>query len=366
MYKAGLLFLMLIFQAGSVFSQALTKEAMNNFALYTRSKDFAQLEKARKNIDDAYKTKKDSLSSRNNLIRSMVYSTLAFVDSARKLTYKKDPIEEAVFSSDRLTDKKFNEEHNPEINFVRKQLANAFIIRANKLLKRSDLKGAYNSYRLADSLSSEDILIKHNMALLCERLGYNSQAMSYYEQLVETKKRIPEYYLNLSGLYQLSGNNSQSLKILEKGHAAFPKNKDLLLAQLNLFCDNKMYGAITNLVDEAINLDPVNKGVYYLAGFSYEMTGNFSLAEKYYKKLITLDPGNYNGNYSLGLLYLSSYLSPEGNKERLQANATQYLTKANEIDPNNIKVLKSLAILYKTSGNTTQLESINNKINTLN
>ena len=366
MYKTALFLLVLIFQAGTLFSQALSKDAMNNFALYTKSKDFTQLEKARKNIDDAYKTKKDSLLNRNNLIRSMVYSTLAFVDSTRKLTYKKDPIDEAMLSSKRLTDKKFNEEHHPEILFVRKQLANAFITRANKLLNKSDLKGAFSSYRLADSLSSGDILIKHNIALLCERLGYTSRAISYYEQLIVTKKRIPEYYLNLSGLYESSGNNSQSLKTLEKGHLAFPKNKDILLGQLNLFCDNKMYTSITNLVDEAINLDPVNKGVYYLAGFSYEMTGNFSLSEKYYKKLITLDPGNYNGNYSLGLLYLSSYLSPQGNKDKLLINATQYLTKANQIDPNNLRVLRSLEILYKTSGNTIQLESINNKINTLN
>lgn len=366
MYKTGLIFLGLIFQAGTLFSQALTKEAMNNFALYTRSKDFAQLEKARKNIDDAYKSRKDSLTNRNNMIRSMVYSTLAFVDSTRKLTYKKDPIDEAMLSFKRLTDKKFKEEHHPEILFVRKQLANSFVMRANKLLKKPDLKGAYSSYRLADSLSSGDILIKHNIALLCERLGYTSQAISYYEQLIEEKKRIPEYYLNLSALYELSGNNSQALKTLEKGHLAFPRNKDILLGQLNLFCDNKMYSSITNLVDEVINLDPANKGVYYLAGFSYEMTGNFSLAEKYYKKLITLDPGNYNGNYSLGFLYLSSYLSPQGNKDKLLVNATQYLRKANEIDPNNMKALRSLAILYKTSGNTTQLESINNKINTLN
>jgi tetratricopeptide (TPR) repeat protein len=366
MYKAGLLFLVLLFQGGIIYSQTFTQEAMNNFALYSKSGEFSQLEKARKAIDDGYKTKKDSLASRNNLIRSMVYSTLAFVDSSRKLSYKKDPIEEAVLSSDRLNDKKFNDEHSPEINFVHKQLANAFIIRANKLLKKSDLKGAFSSYRLADSLSSGDILIKHNMALLSERLGYTAQAISYYEQLIETKKRLPEYYMNLSGLYQLSGNNNQSLKVLEKGHSAFPKNKDLLFAQLNLFCDSKMYSSVNNLVDEAISLDPTNKAIYYMAAFSYEMTGNLALAEKYYKKLITLDPGNYNGNYSLGLLYLSSYIGAESNKEKLLSNATQYLTKASEINPNSKIVLKSLAILYKKSGDTTQLDSINNKINTLN
>jgi tetratricopeptide (TPR) repeat protein len=127
-----------------------------------------------------------------------------------------------------------------------------------------------------------------------------------------------------------------------------------------------MYSSIVTLVDEAINLDPDNKEIYYLAGFSYEMTGNFSLAEKNYKKIINLDPNNYRGNYSLGLLYLSSYLGIGGNKDRLLTNAIRHLTKANEIEPGAVKVLKALAILHKASGNTIELESVNNKINSLN
>jgi hypothetical protein len=68
----------------------------------------------------------------------------------------------------------------------------------------------------------------------------------------------------------------------------------------------------------------------------------------------------------LGLLNLSAYLGSGANKDKLLANASQYLAKANEINPNAIKALKSLAILYKTTGDTIKLDSINNKINRLN
>jgi hypothetical protein len=42
-----------------------------------------------------------------------------------------------------------------------------------------------------------------------------------------------------------------------------------------------------------------------------------------------------------------------------------YLTKANEIDPNELKVLSALSILYKNTGEKSELQKINNRINQL-
>ena len=42
-----------------------------------------------------------------------------------------------------------------------------------------------------------------------------------------------------------------------------------------------------------------------------------------------------------------------------------YLTKANEIDPYELKSLTSLSILYKNTGEITELQKINNRINQL-
>jgi Tfp pilus assembly protein PilF len=43
----------------------------------------------------------------------------------------------------------------------------------------------------------------------------------------------------------------------------------------------------------------------------------------------------------------------------------QHLSKANEIDPNQLKTLQSLAILYQYVGDEVQLQRVNNKINQL-
>src|SRR5690606_18445350 len=103
----------------------------------------------------------------------------------------------------------------------------------------------------------------------------------------------------------------------------------------------------------------------YLLGFAYEVTGNREKAEAYYKKTLTLDPDDYNSNYELGLLYLKDFVKDTSDLEK-QYVAQQYLLKANEIDPNAVNALKSLAVLFDKSGNSVQLERVNNQLNQIN
>ena len=92
-----------------LFAQSDLKEGNNNFALYTKNDDFKKLELAKKHADGAYQTTKDSASYKNNLLRSLVYSSLAIADDKRKLKYKKDPILEAEFSLNKLILNAINE-----------------------------------------------------------------------------------------------------------------------------------------------------------------------------------------------------------------------------------------------------------------
>lgn len=362
MRTKGLFIVLLLCAGTSVSAQTLTKEAMNNFALYTSKGDFSYLEKARQAIDNAYKTRKDSFSYKNNLIRSLVYSSLAFADSTRKLSYRKDPIDETIFSFKRLKSPKLNDEHKPELDFVKAQLAKAWLVKANHAMNSYDFQDAYNAYLFVDSLNSDIYIVKHNLALLSEKLGYTKKAIYYYEQLISDSKRcLPDYFLALSNLYEGS-NSNKSLEVLDKGRRIFPGNKDLLFKQINLYADNGAYDMVETIVDNALKLDPDNADLNYLAGFAYESTGKKSRAEEYYKKVISLEPNNYEGNYSLGLLYLSSALKSSNNKDLNVNLAKKYLTLAGEINPNSVKVLKSLAILYNNTGDMVELEKVNNKL----
>ncbi len=345
----------------SVPAQTLTREAMNNFALYTSKADFSSLEKARKSIDDAYKTRKDSFSYKNNLIRSLVYSSLAFADSTRRLSYVKDPIDEALFSFNRLKYPKLNDEHKPELDFIKTQLAKAWLIKANKSVGAYNYNEAYRAYLAVDSLNSDIFNVKHNLALLSEKLGYTGRAIYYYERLISDKKRsMPDYYLALSNLYE-SRNSNRSLEVIQEGRKAFPGNKDLLFKEINIYIDSGAYGEVENIIDDALRMDPDNSELNYLAGFSYDIMGKKDKAEEYYKKVVSLEYDNYEGNYSLGLLYLRGYLHAT-NKDADLNLAKKYLNLAGEINPNSVKVLKALALLYNSTGDMIELEKVNNKL----
>jgi hypothetical protein len=117
--------------ATAVAQTLITKEAMNSFAQYSSSKDIKKLENARKLIDNGYKTKADSIAFRNNLIRSLVYSTLARVDSNLKYSYKKDPVEEVLFSMKFVYGTKFEKESRDRITYIEAQLKQTYLFRAN-------------------------------------------------------------------------------------------------------------------------------------------------------------------------------------------------------------------------------------------
>lgn len=347
-----------------VAAQSNIKEGQNAFARYTKSNAFAELEKARKFSDDSYKLKRDSLSYRNNLLRALVYSSLAVADSSRKLKYTRDPIDETLLALKKLKDDRLNYENEPEISYIRKRLSNAFLMKANRALADGKSAEAMSFYHSVDSLSvADDAEVAHNMAVLSEKLGKKEQAISYYREFVNDRQLSrPEYILRLATLYEEVGNKGEMRQILLTGRDQFPKNKDILFQLINTYANAGAYDAVATLVDEALTHEPENLHLNYLAGYAYEVTGNRSQAEKLYKKVIVLDANHFDANFELGLLYLRDFLDDPHNEDK-KLIAQEYLLKANEINPNAVNALKSLAVFYNRTGDLVQLERVNSKLN---
>lgn len=353
--------LLLLSSAGA--QTLITKDAMNSFAKYTASKDIKNLENARKLIDNAYKTKSDSNLFKNNLIRSLVYSSLAREDSTLKFTYKKDPVEETLFSMKYVYGSKFEDRSRREISYIEDQLKHAYLYRANNSFRNRRYAEALKYFSKLDSIDKNNSSVTHNLALLCQELGYYQRSASYYERLINNKAK-PEYYMVLANLYESLNDEKNTIRVLRDGSGLYPNNRDLVFKLLNILQNRNDYQEIIKYTAQALKLDENNINLNYLAGFSHEMTGNVTKAEEYYKAILNINPNNYEANYALGLLYLNLYLKDK-EQSGVMYVSKYYLTKANEIDPYEMKSLTSLSILYKNNGDSIELQKINNRINQL-
>ncbi len=357
--------MLLAVSVSPVLGQSNLKEGNNSFARYMQSKDFKQLEAARKFADEAFKTKRDSTNYRNILLRGLVYSTLAVVDSNRTQNYPADPNNIALAALKRLTNKSVGFEDEPQIDYVRRSLANAYLIKANRAVAGANYEEAFHQYRLVDSISGKTFDVKHNLAILSSKIGNVEDAINRYKAFTaQTETSSPSYILELSRLYQQQGDSREMLNTLLTGRQQFPESKEILFTLINTYMANEAYAAIVPLADEAIAHEPENVGLNYIAGFANEMEGNNDAAKKYYGKVINLDANNFEGNLELGLLYLKEYIANPNDTE-VQSKAQEYLLKANQIQPSEVNTLKSLAVLYKQSGDVIQQERVNNILNQL-
>lgn len=338
---------------------------MNSFALYSRDQKIKDLENARKKIDELYTTRKDSAVYKNNLGRALIYSTLALVDVNRKYNYKKDPVEETIYSLSKLNNSKHSLTYKPELDYIKNQLLRTYLFRANKALQEERYDEALTGFMLVDSLSGgENVNLLHNLALLNERSGNKIDAINYYNKVISKDSSDPSYFLALANLYEERSDYNNMLITLQKGYNKFPHKIDLIFKLLNTYSDKSDFSSVISLLQNGLVIDNNDFSLNYLAGFAYEITGNKAKAEYYYKMILENSPDNYEANYALGLLYLNSFLINTKNNDPM-FHAKRHLIKAYEINPNDLKSLQSLSILYSKTGDVKQLEKVNNKLNEL-
>lgn len=360
-----LVLLGLIFQAQTALGQSNLKEGNNQFALYSKSGDMKQLEAARKFADEAYKTRRDTIGFRNNLLRALVYSTLSVADSNRVGKYTEDPIEIAQNALNKLKDRQLIYENEPEINHAKRNLANGHLILANKALKSSNLDEAYQRFRKVDSIDSRTYPVKYNLAVIAGRLEKYDDAIAYYSGLIKEPRTAKSDYIQaLADIYEIQGKQTELMNILITGREMYPNDKDVLFRLINAYKTRQSYENIIPLIDQAVKFEPDNIELLYIAAYAYDMTNQYEKAKNYYENVINLDRNHYSGNFGIGLIYLKEYLDNPKSRS-LQTKAQDYLLKANQISPSALNTLKSLAVLYETKGDIIQLERVNNILDQL-
>lgn len=346
-----------------VIAQSNYKESSNNFALYSQTGDLKNLESAKKFIDASYKTRRDSSSTKVNVLRAMVYSSMAYADSTRTIKNDKDPIDITYDALNKLSSRE-RSNYASEIKYVNQNLAAAHIYKANKALENKDFANAFDSYTKVKNLATNSYDVTYNLALLASEAQKYGVAIEYYNQLLKRDDATADQYLELSEIYKKTDNRQAVLNTLSAGRSKFPEHSGILMSLIQVYAQDQNYAAIEPIIAEAIKFEPENIELNYLAGFASESVGNIGTAKKYYQQVLQLNSNNYEANLALGLIFLEEFLKDDSNIEA-EYFAQNLLLKANEIRPYDVNTLKALSLYYEKTEDFTQLDRVKLLLNQL-
>ncbi|MDB5032477.1 hypothetical protein [Mucilaginibacter sp.] len=341
------------------------KGVVNSLAFYKQKNELKYLSNAKKTIDSLIKVSPDSTNLEKNVYRVVVNSSILYIDSLNKLNQPADFFSKTVALLDLLNTRKKIYKYQPEMDFARQCLANVYIRKGFAYINNSDYSNAEYVFLRAHRYVPSFKPLNAYIAYTYNKLGNLEAAAKYYDNLIKTDSTKTAYIEAASAIYKAIGDTSKAIDVLKKGRKLLPADKFLLLDEANIYNNKKDYKSLAPLLTKLLDININNPDIVFVAANCYEHLYQYDKAESLYLHVIDLNSSAYDPIFDLGLLYLKKSTLKEGDKEKNISYARQWIEKANEISPNNIKCLEILQLIYAQTGNKDQLNNINNKLKQL-
>ena len=359
--------LTVLFTASLTFGQTeVFKNVVNNLAFYKNKKDLKYLARAKKSIDSLITNKADSADLGKNVYKAVVYSSIANIDSLNTLGMPPTFFDQTRFIVDKFSEYRKAYRYQPELDYAKRGLANVYLRRGFVFMRNSDYTNAIDQFRRARAYAPSFLELNAYIAYANNKLGNLQDAARYYNNLLKTDSTKAEYIETASNIYKSIGDTSRALQILRKGRRLLPLDKYLLADEANIYVNQKNYKSLEPLLAPLLDANPTNGDVTFIAASCYDHLGKFDKAESLYLKSIDLNNTVYDPVYNLGLLYLRNGIAKKGaDGSKDITRAQQWLEKANEILPDDVKCLQLLQFAYARNGDQEQVEKVKNKIKLL-
>lgn len=367
--KVALPLFILIFSATIVAGQTeALKNVVNNLAFYKQKKDLKYLSNAKRSADSLMKTHSDSINFEKNMYKAVVYCSIVYIDSTNKLKQPANFFDQTRRHLDKLATDRRSYRYQPEFDYCRKCIANVYLRRGFEYMRMTDFNNAIQTFQKAKKYAPADFKnLDAYIAYANNRLGNLVDAGKYYTVLLKTDSTKPEYIEAASNTFKAIGDTAKALQVLQKGRKHVPDDKYLLLDEANIYNNMRNYHALEPLLPKLLDENPNNEEIVFAAANCYDHLNKFDKAESLYLHAIELNSSEYDPIYNLGILYFKMGILKEGQDGSKDiARAGQWLEKANEISPNDVKCLQLLQLIYTQTGNQDQIDKINTKLKLLN
>jgi tetratricopeptide (TPR) repeat protein len=365
--KIVLSVLLVLFTSPLAFCQSeVLKGVVNSLAYYKQRNEIRFLGNAKKSIDSLLSIGKDSTNLQKNVYSALINSTILYIDSLNKLNQPTDFLRKTTALVDRLSARSKIFQYDAEMNFAKQCLANVYIRRGFTYVRNSDFANAQALFLRARKYAPDFKQLNAYIAYTNNRMGNLQASAKYYDTLIDnTDSTKVEYLETASNIYKTIGDTSRALELIKRGRKLAPNDKNLLLAEANIYSNQKSYKLLEPLLPTLLDINANNPDIVFVAANCYDQLYEYDKAESLYLHAIDLNSSAYDPVFNLGLLYLKKSTLKKGDKEKNITSATLWLEKANEISPDDIKCLEILKMVYTQTNNKYQLDKLNNKLKQL-
>ncbi|TDW52242.1 tetratricopeptide repeat protein [Flavobacterium sp. 270] len=241
-------------------------------------------------------------------------------------------------------------------------------------LKKLNYSGKGTSYTALNKVSgSEDGFNTASERDLAVKLGTHEKPKT---EAIPSKRG--EIYKNLALILVQKGRSEDAKKAIADARKANPEDASLILTEANLYLESKDFDTYKKLVGEALQKEPNNADLVFNLGVISGNSKNNADAEKYYLKAIEINPNYTNAYLNLAALKLEAekpiidemnklgtsakdmkrYDVLKAERESVFRGVIPYLKKANELDPKNEDVSKTLLGVYKALEMTAEAKAL--------
>ncbi|NBL65195.1 tetratricopeptide repeat protein [Flavobacterium sp. NST-5] len=244
-------------------------------------------------------------------------------------------------------------------------------------LKELNYSGEGTFYSATSKLSGED----ENFASLAERDKAVKLGTHENPKTIKEPSKRGEIYKNIALIYSSQGKNEEAKKAIVEARAANPDDFSLLTTEANLYLQSKDMASYKRIMDEVIAKNPSDPNIYFNLGVIAADAKEYAKAEEYYKKAISLDPNYVNAYLNLSVMKLSSdndiveemnklgntpkenkrYDELKAKRQTIFESTIPYLKKANELDPKNEDVARTLINVYNYLEMTSEAKALKAK-----
>lgn len=362
--KIILSLLILMFTAPLAFGQSeALKGVVNSLAYYRQEKDLKYLANAKRQVDSLIKTKKDSANLSKGIFRAVVYSSILYTDSLNKLGLPDNSLQQITGLVDRISGRQKSYKYQVELSFSKRCLANVYVRQGNNSLKKKQYEQALASFQKALQYAPIYKRINSYIAYTNSQMGLYSEAVKYYNTLLNTDTLQSEDVMAAANTYKAMKDTSKAIQILQRGRRALPDDKSLLFEEANIYNKRRDYKALEPLLPQLLDKNNTNANIVYMAATCYDHLNKYDRAESMYLQAIDLNNKNYDAIFNLGVLYFKEYSRNSGEERQKNIErAIQWLERADSMKPDNGQCLQLLQWAYLKTRNEDQLNRINDKL----